>query len=343
MSRTKMLPLLVFVALAASTFGATTVLAQAAGTYYLSMTIPLEAGDEWGIGEIWHFPWSDEVDDEPGVGEADARLVFRDAAGALLYSRLVARSVLCNGDCHEVDGATVEIPAQAAARRAELYTIDALGNAVDLKATRVRSPNVPVVEILNPHAGQVLTDGLVIEWRGFDADGDRLEYDVLYRPSVGEWQQIPLAVLTTATSIVFERYDLPADDNATIAIAANDGFNTVETTVTGLKLEGNLPPELVVISPHDGAVYLEGVDVILMAYATDPEDGEIPVAWESDLDGPIAEEDWVPTSRGVHHLTISATDSGGLTVSEELTIYVGMERPVLVYLPLTVRDRGGGG
>ena len=54
---------------------------------------------------------------------------------------------------------------------------------------------MPEIEILSPRAGQVLTDGLVIEWRGTDADGDRLAYWVLYRPSVGFWQQTGLSGL----------------------------------------------------------------------------------------------------------------------------------------------------
>jgi hypothetical protein len=189
----------------------------------------------------------------------------------------------------------------------------------------------------------VLTDGLVIEWRGSDADGDPLEYDVFYRPSVGEWQQSPLGVFTTATHLVFERAGLPADDNATIAIAAYDGFNTVEATVTGLKIEGNLPPELHITSPHEGEVYNEGSSVWLIAEAYDPEDGEIPVSWVSNLDGPLDDlenDEWFTGSRGMHHLTASATDSGGLTVSEEVTVYIGVEPVVSVYVPLAARNRG---
>jgi len=319
-----------------------TVSAQAGGTYSFDMTIPLEPGGTWAIGAIWHFPWSDVVDDEPRLDEADARVVFRDDAGAMLYSRLIARHVLCNGDCHETDAAAAVIPAQPSARRAELYTIDHLGNAVELKAVRERSAYEPVVEILSPSAGQVLTDGTVIEWRATDADGDRLEYKVLYRPSVGYWQQLPLTGRTTDTRHVFTRSGWPADDNATIAIQANDGFNTTEATVTGLRVEGNLPPELYISSPQDGTYYGVRSIVILLAYADDPEDGDLPVSWESDLDGPIHTINWNDGSQGVHRLTASAADSGGLTASATVTIYIGVRPSPALFFPFACKSDHAG-
>lgn len=327
--------LVVFLALAL-VLSAGLVAAQRGGTYTVKLTLGLEPGAPWAVEEIWHLPWSTETDPEPTLAEADGRLIFRDAGGDIVHSRLVERWVLCNGDCHEVDGASSEIPAQPDAVRAELYTIDPAGNALELKAVKERSPAMPEVEILNPRPGATLTDGMTITWRAADADGDPLLFNVLYRPSVGFWEQLPLDVRTTATELVFRRYDLPADTNATIAIQANDGFNTVEASVSGLQLVGNLPPEIVVSSPHDGDTFHAGSNIMLLAYADDPEDGELPVTWTSDLDGVLPDDpNWSTGSVGRHILTASATDSGGLTASESMRIYIGVsaDPPWMVYLP----------
>ena len=156
--------LVVFLALAL-VLSAGLVAAQRGGSYTVSLTLGLEPGAPWAVEEIWHLPWSTETDPEPTLAEADGRLIFRDAVGDIVHSRLVARWVVCNGDCHEVDGASSEIPAQPDAVRAELYTIDPAGNALELKAVKERSPAMPEVEILSPRPGATLTDGMTITWR----------------------------------------------------------------------------------------------------------------------------------------------------------------------------------
>jgi hypothetical protein len=313
--------------------------AQPGGTYYLHLAIPLEASAPWEVGEVWHLPWSDETDREPPLAEADARLVFRDAEGRTLHSRLVARYHICNGSCRETDSASVELPAQPDARTAELWSINVSGSPVERRALRTRSPAAPAVEILRPRAGDVIREGTLIEWRASDADGDGLTYNVLYRPSVGEWQQLPLASRITTTQLIFERSGLPADTNALIAIQANDGFNTTEASVGSLRLGGNLPPELYIAHPNDGETYRPGVSVQLVAYATDPEDGELPVRWSSSVDGPIADpDDWSTGTPGRHALTASATDSAGAMVSASITLYIRETFPPNVaFLPYAIR------
>jgi len=159
--------------------------AQTAGVYSLRLTVPLDPGGAWYVDDIWHRAWATETDQEPPLAEADARLIFRDAAGAMTHSRLLTRQWICNGHCYETDSAWADIPAQPDAVVAELYTIDATGAALELKTSRKRSPSLPDVQILSPRPGETLRDGTLIEWRAMDADGDNLRYRLLYRPSAG--------------------------------------------------------------------------------------------------------------------------------------------------------------
>jgi hypothetical protein len=341
MRRARAVSVVVALALAATLHTPTpAALAQSGGTYTVDMDLSLQPTAPWFIDDIWHLGWSTETDPEPPLAGADGRLIFRDASGAITHSRLVARMTICNGHCEETSTAYAEIPAQPDAVAAELYTIDGTGAALELKATRTRSPAMPAVQILRPQPGDTLRDGDIIEWLGADADGDVLRYDLLFRPSVGFYQQLPLDVDTTATQHVFERGSLPADPNAQIAVLANDGFNTVEVTVDQLRIEGNLPPEVFVSSPRSGNRYRWGSNVILLAFAEDPEDGDVPVTWTSNLDGLLPDDpNWSTGSQGRHVLTVSAADSGGLEVSEQIVVYIGDTVANAVYLPVARQAR----
>ncbi|MEO8084354.1 MAG: hypothetical protein ABI780_11070 [Ardenticatenales bacterium] len=315
------------------------------GTYVIDLTIPFDpapdpaAATPWLVGRIKPVPLGRDTSTVPELAEADGRLIVLDAGGAVLHSRLVARWRSCddNDVCDESEHADVSIPYFADAQRVELHRIDGAGRAVELKAAKDRSAGPPVVRILRPRDGETIGDGTVIEWRATDADGDELDYDVLYRPSVGYWRQLPLDVGTHETRIVFRRGDLPADTRAVIAIVAHDGFNSTVATVTGLTIIGNLPPRLYLMSPNDGRAYPLGSNVILHARADDPEDGDLPVVWRSDRDGVIPQLNWTTGSRGIHTMSASATDSGGLTSLRTLRLYIGVEPPILrarVYLPI---------
>ncbi len=87
------------------------------------------------------------------------------------------------------------------------------------------SNNPPDVTVTYPNGGEVLSGRQTLSWDAHDADGDSLQYDVLYSPDGGQnW--LPLAVRLAGTSYTFYTGQILPSENALIRVIANDGFNT---------------------------------------------------------------------------------------------------------------------
>jgi hypothetical protein len=101
-----------------------------------------------------------------------------------------------------------------------------------------------------------------------------------------------------------------------------------------LIIEGDLPPELWISALHDGDWFGYRSNVVLLAGARDPQDGELRVHWSSDVDGGLPAPNWSTGSRGRHVLTAITRDSAGHVATRELTIYIGVRPPgQSVFLP----------
>ena len=118
------------------------------------------------------------------------------------------------------------LPYDPAADRITLYVG---GQAVDFRAA---SANPPTVAITAPPAGAVLNaaDPFTLSWTAADADGDLLEFTVLYSPDGGgSW--LPMAFDLTATSASFNLAHIAGGGNVFFRVLAIDGFHTSEATV----------------------------------------------------------------------------------------------------------------
>jgi PKD repeat protein len=90
---------------------------------------------------------------------------------------------------------------------------------------------------------------------------------------------------------------------------------------------GNDSPSVTITSPADGARVATPASVNLTGEADDPEDGTLPddaLAWTSDRDGPLGTGSalTVALSEGEHHLILTATDAGGATGTDAVTLLV---------------------
>lgn len=88
----------------------------------------------------------------------------------------------------------------------------------------------------------------------------------------------------------------------------------------------NLPPTAVISSPSNGAVFSSGQAISFTGSASDGEDGDLTsnLVWTSDLDGQIGSGGAfsVVLSTGLHQITASVVDSGGLSDSSVIGITV---------------------
>ena len=88
----------------------------------------------------------------------------------------------------------------------------------------------------------------------------------------------------------------------------------------------NQPPAVTIDSPAEGSSANEGEIIAFAGTAIDPEEGDLTanLAWTSTIDGALGTGGsvLVALSAGVHTITASASDLGGLTGSDEITLIV---------------------
>ena len=98
-------------------------------------------------------------------------------------------------------------------------------------------------------------------------------------------------------------------------------------TVTNGGGTGNNAPSATIISPADLATFASGAAVNFSGSASDAEDGDLTasLSWTSNIDGNLGTGGAISfaLSDGVHTITASVTDSGGLAGSDTITITVG--------------------
>ena len=96
----------------------------------------------------------------------------------------------------------------------------------------------------------------------------------------------------------------------------------------GITIAPNRSPVPTITSPIDGSIVNGGASVDFTGSATDSEDGALTggsLVWTSDLDGALGTGDTFSRSDlsvGVHTVSLTATDSGGLSATTTITLTV---------------------
>jgi hypothetical protein len=99
------------------------------------------------------------------------------------------------------------------------------------------------------------------------------------------------------------------------------GSDQIALTVT------NVAPTAVITAPLDGTSVAQGAAVTLTGTATDPGEGDLSasLSWTSDRDGALGTGASITRSDlsvGVHAITASVSDSGGLPGSDQIALTV---------------------
>ena len=95
----------------------------------------------------------------------------------------------------------------------------------------------------------------------------------------------------------------------------------------GTTTPGNTAPTVSITSPASGSTYTTGSSVTFSGSASDAEDGNLSsqIAWSSSLDGALGTGATITTSNlsiGTHTISANATDSGGLTGSDNISVTI---------------------
>lgn len=206
-------------------------------------------------------------------------------------------------------------------------------------ATRTASARAPAVTITAPTAGVTWNGPQTIRWTATDADGDALEFSLLYSKDGGaSW--LPIAAELTETSYAVDMGEFPGGTQARIRVLASDGFHTTSADA-GPFTVSRKAPRPVIVEPEDGAVVFPGQPIVLVGGGDDLEDGALnrnTFSWSSNLVGSLGQGgrvDLAGLPRGDHRITLQARDSDGQTGTHTITIHV---RPAYTYLPLTLKQ-----
>ncbi len=211
--------------------------------------------------------------------------------------------------------------------------------------------NEPLCEIIEPESGAAYILGQNISFSGVAADEDinNSLLDISWESNLDSIFDTSSA--NTAGEIIFVHNGL-SSGNHTITLRVEDeagGF----CTDTALVAVGT-PPLFSLISPVNGDIVSLGEPIFFTATVSDNEDisSAISLSWVSDIDGEFSTQgpdsngniafSESSLSAGPHNLTITATDSTGLTTITSLSLRINTPPPapgvVLSPAPLTSAD-----
>jgi hypothetical protein len=149
-----------------------------------------------------------------------------------------------------------------------------------------------------------------------------------------------------ATGLTEMRYDVEletlggAEGQARIRVLANDGLRTGHGE-SALFSVARKPPDVYIANPEPGQFIPPGQPLLLIGAGFDREDGPLPgaaLAWSDSVGGALGSGEelaWRDLAPGPHTITLTSTDSNGMTGTASAAIYVGYP----LWLPLVQRGR----
>jgi hypothetical protein len=232
------------------------------------------------------------------------------------------------------------VPYPAGLNRVELV------QGYNILSTRVASSSPPSVTVAFPNAaGLTLSGNQNITWTGSDLDGNPLTYNILYSRDNGvTWMGIGNGITGNTYNLDFSGLPGTTGAGGKIKVMVSDGFNSAEDSSDNPFTIGNKPPEAVILSPSSGAEFTTGPVVVLEGAGLDLENsslGDSALNWMSSIDGALGTGRLleVNLSPGVHTITLTAMDSGGLTSTASIQITVVQPTTPFKYLFLPMIKR----
>lgn len=215
-----------------------------------------------------------------------------------------------------------------------------------LLASTSASANPPTVQVVFPNGGESLAGNrATLEWIGNDPDGNSLTYLVEYSRDGGvTWETLVIDWPEQTYEIELE--SLAETREGLIRVMASDGFNAITDDSDGFFSTPNNAPIASIFSPIQGNLFIGVQQIFFEGVAIDSEDGQLSgtsLAWTSNLDGSLGNSENFnieasKLSEGTHVITLTATDSGGLT--DGASVVIDVFRLVSPTYPPPIVDAG---
>ncbi len=186
----------------------------------------------------------------------------------------------------------------------------------EIMALTVTTGNLPAgVTITAPADGSTAVEGIPIDFAAsaVDPEDGDVTAGLLWTSDLDGvigTGPAPSALLSVGSHAihaeVLDSGDLPAFDDILLTVVPN------------------MAPVVTITGPPDASVFFAGVAIDFAGTAVDDGDGDVAISlsWSSSLDGVIGSGGAfsAPLSAGVHTITATVTDSGGLADSDSITI-----------------------
>jgi len=303
----------------------------AADVMLIGGTIDEDAGTA-ELAPVMTMP-SAHASESPQSGTYEIEL--RDAGGGVLASVPLTplyQEPDAPGVPHETTHGSFTVLVPAVAGAAEV----ALSKDGVPKASRRASAHPPAVGVAFPNGGEEIGPGEVtLAWTATDEDGDALAFLVQWsRDGGATWETLDPEA--SDTSLAIDSDVLPATESGRLRVVASDGFLSAVDESDGDVVVPPKPPRARILAPTGTVPIVGARAAVLRGAAHDVEDGPLGDArlrWSSDLNGTLGTGGtlvldgsvFVP---GLHVLTLTATDSDGLTGTATVPLLVAADGPI---------------
>lgn len=214
----------------------------------------------------------------------------------------------------------------AAARKAVLK------QGANILAEITASATSPTIELITPHGpGALPAPTAQITWTANDADpGDaaNLYFDVLYTPDGGQSIYALAVDLQSTTSITVSTVELPGGPEQRFIVRASDGWHEATDQSDPAFTPEDKIPSVKIAEPSDLSGLYTDLPLSPLGASYDPEDGVLmgdSLVWTINGNPTPVGTGLSPAfmlSPGVHTLRLTATDSFGHVVFDELTLTI---------------------
>jgi hypothetical protein len=189
------------------------------------------------------------------------------------------------------------------------------------------------VHLVAPNGGKALGSTVTVRWRSRDADRNRRWYTVLYAADGAHF--VPVATGLTRTSLRVDLTALPGGPHARFEVLASDGVRTAGDASDRTFAVAVKAPLVSIATPADKAELPAGEPISLTGSALDLQDGSLDgsrLEWSSSIQGSLGTGVSVTATLkpGKHVITLTATNSAGVSAEATVTVTVSAPPPVMV-------------